>query len=160
MIPSVVDTERFFRLTRHMREFLHVMPMMVDQLVAFSAEDIKSRRDKLEIEWERITKEVDELQETLKTAVSHKEFVRQALDDVLLVQQLQKGTLVRVICTTCQGSGLKATDTTGGQLSRKSAFETIGNTPAKIASVKTVDEKDRCPTCKGKKYQVLERYIG
>lgn len=139
-------------------EDIGVRPASVDILVTVPAEDIASRRVTLETQLGVYNEKCTQLRTALTAAETTQRCLQQEYDNVILVQQLQSGELVRVICPVCKGSGLKPTDVTSGQLSRKSAFETVGETVTQIKSPLEVNAKDRCPACEGKRYQLMERY--
>ena len=135
-----------------------IRPASVDLLVNTSPESVASRRVTLEAHLATYNAKCEQLRTTLDAAETTRKFLQQEHDNVVLVQQLQSGELVRVICAACKGSGLKPTDVTSGQLHRKSAFETVGEAVVPIRSPLEVDPKDRCPACEGKRYQLMERY--
>jgi Zn finger protein HypA/HybF involved in hydrogenase expression len=140
-------------------EDLGVRPTSVDLLVTLPEADIASRRTILEVQLANYNTKCEELKTVLAAAETTRQCLQQEYDNVLLVQQLQSGEIVRVICPACKGSGLKPTDVTSGQLHRKSAFEGVGETVNPMRP-REVDPKDRCPACEGKRYQLMERYRG
>ena len=135
-----------------------IRPASVDMLVTMPVEDIALRRVTLETHLVTYNEKCTQLRTALEAAETTRVCLQQEHDNVILVQQLQSGELVRVVCAACKGSGLKPTDVTGGRLHRQSAFETVGVTVTAIKSPLEVNPKDWCPACEGKRYQLMERY--
>jgi len=139
-------------------EDLGVRPASVDILVTVPPADVASRRAIIEKHLVTYNEKCEQLRTALTDAEKTQHFLQQEHINVILVQQLQSGEIVRVVCPVCKGGGLKATDVTSGQLHRKSAFENVGETVVPMQSSLEVDPKDRCPACEGRRYQLMERY--
>ena len=144
---------------------LDVQPVGIDRLATFSEPDLQARKMRIEVLLAEFQTEVNTLETQLEKAREIFQFLTTELDAVTLAIRLKNGDVVRVTCTACQGSGLKAADVTsgkflvGGQVRSGSAFEGLSGGSAS-SSAPQLDPAQRCPVCQGKKYQVLERYKG
>lgn len=142
-----------------MSDAIDVRPISVDILVTQVEDQVAQRRVRIEGHLKTYGEQCDRLRASLQAAESMFKFLQQEHANVVLVQRLQAGDVVRVVCTGCQGTGLKPTDVTSGQIHRKSAFETVGDTQrVKVLTPMEADPKDRCTVCEGKRYQLMERY--
>ena len=142
-----------------MADDIDVRPVPVDLLVTQTPVLVLDRRARIEGHLTTYRVRCERLQGELKIAEGVYKFLQQEYANVILVQRLQAGDVVRVVCTGCQGTGLKPTDVTSGQIHRKSAFETVGDTQrVKTLTPMEADPKDRCTVCEGKRYQLMERY--
>jgi len=139
-------------------EDIGIRPSSVDLLVTTTVESVASRREQVELWLARYEARCKELQKNLTEAETTRNFLRLEHERVILVQRLQDGDVVRVVCTVCKGTGLKPTDVSSGQIHRKSAFESIGD--AVLTRPTEIEAKDRCLGCEGRRYQLMERYRG
>lgn len=135
---------------------IDIRPVPVDRLVTFDRGALVSRRDRLialrEEFQQRITSALTELAE-LET-IMH--LVESEYDSVVLAERLLNEDIVRVICPTCKGTGMRPSDVLSGQVRHGSAFEATGK--ANVAPV--IDERSRCKDCQGLRWIIMDRFRG
>lgn len=138
---------------------LDVRPINTDRLVRFTAAELSSRRTRIEAHLEDYEARCMTLKEDLEASERIVHFLQGERASVELAGRLQREEVVRVVCPQCKGSGMKPTDTTGGQIHKKSAFESI-TAPASSMLQPAIDPKDQCRECHGEKWVLMERYKG
>lgn len=136
---------------------IDVRPVAVDKLTSFDDEGLASRLARVDSLIQEYTTAVAQLETQLDRSKNLLRFLTEEREKVLLAQSLKKGDVVRVVCPTCKGSGMKPTDVTSGRISTGSAFEGI---KGGVTKSPTDDPRLRCPTCDGKKWVIMERYRG
>jgi hypothetical protein len=136
-----------------------IRPTSVDILVTLSTESVAVRRQRAEELVALFDQRCAALRATLERDAAVHRFLVQERDNAILVQRLQEGIVVRVVCQRCKGSGFRPSDVLSGQLNRKSAFETIGE-PVKRLEPIEAPEAERCEECGGKRWVLMERYCG
>ena len=138
---------------------IDVRPVPIDKLTTFTEGALKSRHQRLV----ELNSKYEQRVVTLKTDLAEAErvlrFIQQELANAALAQQLACGDVVRVKCPACQGTGMKPSDVTGGRVRQGSAFENTGGGAA-LNSTPVIDERNRCPDCKGQRWQIMERFKG
>lgn len=140
-----------------MLEDLNVRPIAIDKLVQFQPGALASRLAQVETHLQEYAARCATLRDELSNSERVCEFLEKERDAVILAQKLQEGNIVRVVCPQCQGSGMKPHDMTSGQLSRKTAFESVGSS----SPVPTeIDPADQCASCQGHKWILMDRYRG
>lgn len=134
-------------------------PVVVDKLVTLPAEAITQRLQRAEELVAHFDRRCADLRAALETAQVTYRFLVQERDNAILVQKLQAGIVVRVVCPSCKGSGLKPSDVLSGQVHRKSAFESVGETVRHIEPSE-MPETERCTECGGKRWVLMDRFCG
>jgi hypothetical protein len=134
-------------------------PLAVDKLVTLPAEAVVQRRQRAEELVAHFEQRCADLRVRLEEAQTLYRFLVQERDNAVLALRLQANEVVRVICPTCKGSGLKPTDVLAGQIHRKSAFETVGE-PVRRIEPSDVPETERCSACGGKRWVLMDRFCG
>lgn len=136
---------------------IDVRGVPVDKLATFSSEQLAARKAKIVALISAYESCVEDARKHQEKAEKGYTFVQQELVNVELAQQLAQGNVVRVICSTCRGTGLKPADVLSGQIAQRgSAFEGVGG----AAAAPVIDERNRCPVCKGLRWQIMERFKG
>lgn len=130
----------------------------VDRLATFEEAALQSRRTRLEYLLAQYAERVESTQKALDAEQKLYAFLQREHNHVVLAQRLAKGDVVRVVCPACKGSGMKAADVLSGQIStnRGSAFEGVGGP----VGAPQIDERNRCPECKGQRWQIMDRFKG
>jgi hypothetical protein len=142
-----------------MADDLDVRPVVVDKLVEFTDQALAQRVERLVVLCKRYEERVASQEEALAQSRQLFRFVQDEQEKAKLAQALKCGDIVRVVCPSCQGSGLKPIDATSGRVQRKSAFETIGS-ETKPESSTDIDPAERCKECQGKKFVLMDRFKG
>lgn len=140
---------------------IDVRPVPVDKMAIFKDEELSSREARVAELLTAYTGYVDSLREELEETERNKDFLERESKHVKLAMLLKRGDLVRVICPSCKGSGMKPTDVTTGRVSNiaagsGSAFESVGNKSTRPED----DPHLQCPECKGMQWVIMERYRG
>lgn len=129
----------------------------VDKLTQFSLSELTSRETRIREFLHMYEDDLEYLQKELGETQSVLSFIQDELKYVKLAIRLKDGDLVRVICPSCKGSGMKPTDVTTGRVvtTKRTAFESLGKqmNPER-------DPQLQCPECKGDKWILMERYQG
>jgi Zn finger protein HypA/HybF involved in hydrogenase expression len=136
---------------------IDIRPVAVDQLVQWEVSDLVGRRTRLEDLQTQFQTKVVALQEHLEEVQRIFSFIQAELKQVELAIRLVNEDIVRVICPTCKGTGMKPSDALSGQISKGSAFESVGK--PNVAST-FIAEHLRCTSCKGQRWTIMERYKG
>lgn len=139
-----------------MAQDIDIRPVHVDRLVTFEDTELESRQTRIEVLRDEYEKEVSNLRERLENAEELHRFLLTEHGAVVLARKLKCGDVVRVVCPSCAGMGLKPTDVTSGRISVPTAFEKVG--PATGPPVP--DPKSMCSRCEGKKWILMDRFKG
>lgn len=142
-----------------MAEDIDIRPVLVDKLVAFTDQALEQRMARIVVLREEYQQRVVEQKEALERSERIFRFIEEEGEKAKLAQALKCGDVVRVVCPTCNGSGLKPVDATSGRIQRKSAFETIGKEPTQ-ANPADIDPTERCVDCEGKRWILMDRFKG
>ena len=142
-----------------MSEDIDIRPVFVDQLVKFTDVALAQRCDRLSVLVEEYRQNVATQEETLEKTKALFRFLCDEQEKAKLATAIKADDIVRVVCPDCQGSGLKAVDATSGRIQRKSAFERIGSESVKTSPTE-VDPSERCTTCKGNRWVLMDRFKG
>ena len=137
---------------------IDVRPVPVDKLAAFKEEELSSRQARVVELLTAYTQYVEDLRSELEATERNKNFLEREFKNAELAVLLKRGDLVRVVCPSCKGSGMKPTDVTKGRVATAagSAFEKLGNKDAQPED----DPRLQCIECKGEKWVIMERYRG
>ena len=130
----------------------------IDKLVTFARSALVSRQERLEVLVKNYDELVVSLGEKLSEAQRTSQFVNSELDTVKLAIELSDGDKVRVVCPTCNGSGMKPEDVLSGRIFKNqgSAFE--GGSAVRSAPL--ITKHNMCPDCQGKRWQIMPRFKG
>ena len=135
---------------------LNIRHVAVDKLTTFTNDALTKRRERLEELRVESRAEFTTLQDALTHAKENVEFIQSEYDNVLLAERLARGDVVRVMCPACTGTGMKPANVISGQVSKGSAFESVGKPP----TAPVIDEQNRCTECKGQRWVIMERFRG
>lgn len=136
-----------------------VRTLSVERLIGMGAPALQERLQVVAAEHAELTSVVEALTAALDRFVHGVEFLQKEQERIELAQKLVDGTMVRVLCPDCAGTGLKAADATAGRLDVPlgSAFESVG-VPASARKKPEVPEHRKCRRCSGKRWVVMPRY--
>lgn len=157
-VEPTLDVALCFRFDQRMAD-IDVRPVGIDKLVKLPQASLASRAERIATLLTEYEEKCSVLKVQLEESQRITRFLHQEKDAVELAGRLQREEIVRVVCPTCKGSGMKPTETTGGQLHKKTAFETIGSTKAPTKEPE-IAPADRCTDCDGKKWTLMERFKG
>jgi len=122
--------------------------------------DVEARRVVLEQaveEWEGYVVECTTAKRHAQDTLA---FLKRETENLEVSLKLRDGSLVRVVCSVCNGSGLKPTAVTSGVIQTKTAFQNIDQAPTTPPQVQEVDPIHRCAECEGKKWLIMQSYRG
>jgi hypothetical protein len=136
---------------------IDIKPVPVDKMATFPEANLEDRRARLTVLDEEYTGRVESLTVELEEARRVHAFIKTELANVDLAQKLARGDVVRVKCPACKGTGMKPADVMSGRVQHGSAFESSGT---KTTAAPVIDERNRCPDCKGQRWQIMERFKG
>lgn len=135
---------------------LDIRHVPIDKLTVFTTDARVARRERLVELCAESQENLMALQDALNQAQKDVEFVQSEYDNVVLAEKLACGDVVRVMCPTCRGTGMKPANVISGQVSKGSAFESVGKPP----TAPVIDEQNRCTECKGQRWVIMERFKG
>lgn len=135
---------------------IDVRPVPVDKLVGFSASELASRHKRLIELREEFQARLAMLKTELEEVEKISTFIQTEYDHVVLAERLLKEDVVRVVCPSCKGSGMRPANVLGGQIHKGGAFESVG----KPVSASVVDERNRCQECQGQRWIIMDRFKG
>ena len=135
---------------------IDIRPVPIDKLTDLKETELSSRRTRIEAHVSQYETHIAELEETLERCKEIYTFLQRERDAVILAQKLQSGDIVRVVCPTCQGTGMKPTDVLSGRIKQSgSAFESKKAKPSR-----EIDPALRCTDCEGKRWLLMDRFKG
>jgi molybdopterin converting factor small subunit len=143
------------RKERLLDQDIDIRPVHVDRLVTFNDTELESRQARIEELRDEYEKEVSNLRTRLEDAEKVHRFLLAEHELVVLARKLKCGDVVRVVCSSCAGTGVKPDDVTSGRIRTPSAFETVGP-----AGPPKPDPKSMCSQCEGKKWVLMDRFKG
>jgi hypothetical protein len=156
-VDTTLDVALYFRFDQGMD--IDIRPLNLDRLVQLNEAALASRKARIDALLVEFEERCAVLKEELDARENITRFLRKEQAAAILADRLQREEIVRVKCPKCQGSGMKPTDTTGGQLHKKSAFESVGQTVSPTKK-EEIAPADRCTECDGKKWVLMERFRG
>lgn len=130
----------------------------VDKLAASADASLSAREARLVALREEYEVRITQLREALEEAERIADFLQREYDNVLLAQKLARGDVVRVVCPVCKGTGMRPSNVAGGQISKGTAFESVG--ASKTTQAPVIDEHNRCRECSGQRWVIMERFKG
>jgi hypothetical protein len=136
---------------------IDVRPIPVDRLSTFEESALADRHRRLVAYVETYSQRVVSLCDELEEARRVLSFVEREKANAELAQQLIRGDVVRVICPTCDGTGMKPADVAGGRIHQGTAFE---SSKAATSDVPVIDERNRCVDCTGQRWIIMPRFKG
>jgi molybdopterin converting factor small subunit len=140
-----------------MADDLDVRPIPIDKLATFSAKALEDRHLRIEELCEEYGQRVERLQADLTEAQRVLNYLLKEKENVDLAQKLARGDVVRVVCPTCTGTGMKPADVMSGHVVKTgSAFEQTSRPTA----APVIDERNRCTDCKGARWKIMDRFKG
>lgn len=136
---------------------IDIRPVPVDKLVEYQESALDSREQRILELCGEYSQQEDRLTTELEQVQKINTFLGRELENVRLAKQLAQGEVVRVVCPTCTGTGMKPADVQSGHVARAgSAFESTG----KPTSAPIIDERNRCAACKGQRWVIMPRFKG
>ena len=137
-----------------------VRAVPVDRLTSFTPEALADRSRRLDSLVATYQQRSEELRVFLGKVRQIYEFLVEQQENAVLAKKLQSGDVVRVVCSACQGTGLRPTDVFSGRVHKQgSAFESL-TVKAYQETRKKIDPELQCETCEGKCWVLMERFKG
>jgi hypothetical protein len=137
---------------------IDIRPMVVDKLVNFTDHALSKRLARIHDLLEEYQVYIEDFSSQLEKCQQIFSFLEDEQSKGKLAQSLKRGDVVRVVCPSCKGSGLKPIDATSGRITRRSAFEAVGAN--KKLQPSEIDPSERCTECQGKRWILMDRFKG
>jgi hypothetical protein len=137
---------------------IDIKPVTVDKMATWEARALESRLSRIEELLQEHRERAVSLQEALTDTQTLVSFLEKEHANTQLAQQLSENIVVRVVCPDCKGTGMRPANVTTGVVSQGSAFESVGKPVTTQTPV--IDERNRCPGCKGQRWVIMERFKG
>lgn len=136
-----------------------VCPTFFDQLLQLSEADLQLREGTLAESVAKFEERLSLLKKRVETDTRVHTFLVAEYEKVTTALKVKRDELVRVVCPTCKGTGMRVADVLSGKI-RGTAFEGTGAGSSIIVQNAEVDPANACPTCEGKRWQLMSRFKG
>lgn len=138
---------------------INIRPVTFDRLVQFEEVDLQNREGTLVEGVAKFANRIEALKRRVETDTKIHAFLVAEQDKVTTALKVKRDELVRIVCPTCKGTGMRTADVLSGKI-RGTAFEGTGAGGSVIVQNVEIDPMNACPSCEGKRWQLMLRFKG
>lgn len=138
---------------------VNVRPVSFDRLVQFEEVELQDREETLATSLAMLAGRLELLKKRVETDEKIHAFLAAEHEQVTTALQVKRDELVRVVCPACKGTGTRIADVLSGKI-RGTAFEGTGAGGSAVVQNVEIDPTNACPTCAGKRWQLMPRFKG
>jgi len=138
---------------------VNIRPVTFDRLIQLEEVELQNREGTLAESVVKFAARLDLLKKRVETDEKIHAFLVAEHEKVTTALKVKRDELVRIVCPTCKGTGVRTADVLSGKI-RGTAFEGTGAGGSTIVQNAEIDPTNACPTCEGKRWQLMLRFKG